>query len=250
MLIGEPPRTQGDLNFPLFGFPVRVHPFFWLIVLFLGMSSPDVISLVVWMVAVFVSILFHELGHAFAMRTYGLRPSITLYGFGGLTSPNYGGFHSARQPSPLGNVLISAAGPGAGFLLAAVVSGVVYLSGHELRVSVGWPYGILVSPAEIIYSMPMTMLVGQLLFINLLWGLVNLLPVYPLDGGHIVREILVAANPRQGIAQSLIVSMFTAGALAIVGVVQWHSLFVGLLFGYMAYTSFTTLQAYTGRGPW
>jgi len=46
-------------------------------------------------------------------------------------------------------------------------------------------------------------LIQQLLFINVLWGIVNLLPVYPLDGGQIAREVLVAVNPRAGIQQSL-----------------------------------------------
>ena len=41
MLIGDPARTQADINFSLFGFSVRVHPFFWLIALVLGMGGGE-----------------------------------------------------------------------------------------------------------------------------------------------------------------------------------------------------------------
>jgi len=93
-------------------------------------------------------------------------------------------------------------------------------------------------------------LIQQLLFINVLWGIVNLLPVYPLDGGQIAREVLVAVNPRAGIQQSLMLSALTATALAVVGLALWKSPFVTLLFGYLAYSSYMALQAYNRRGPW
>ena len=72
MLLGEPPRTGGDLNFQLFGIPVRVHPLFWLIAVLLGISGdPQPAEILLWVVAVFVSILVHELGHALTMRAFG-----------------------------------------------------------------------------------------------------------------------------------------------------------------------------------
>ena len=68
-MLGEPPRTQWDLHFPLFGFPVRVHPFFWAVALLMGFrSSPRLIDLLLWVAAVFLAILVHELGHAIVMR--------------------------------------------------------------------------------------------------------------------------------------------------------------------------------------
>ena len=126
MLIGEPPRTQGDLNFVLFGFPVRVHPFFWVISLLLGISGDPKPELVlIWVAAVFVSILVHELGHAFAIRRYGGQAWITLYGMGGLASSN------EANRTPKAQILISAAGPAAGFVLAAAVLVAIRLSGHQ-----------------------------------------------------------------------------------------------------------------------
>ena len=87
MLLGEPPPSQGDIHFRLFGMPVRIHPFFWVTTLILGMgagSTPPAVVLS-WIVAVLLSILVHELGHAAVQRHYGGHPKIVLYGLGGLS---------------------------------------------------------------------------------------------------------------------------------------------------------------------
>ncbi len=253
MLLGEPAPTQGDLNFALFRIPVRVHPFFWLIAFLLGPwrspSGSPVVPMLTWIVALFVSILLHEFGHAMAMRAYGFRPSITLYGLGGLTSYNHAGSSGSRSTGPLGQILISLAGPGAGFLLAAVLALGIILAGHGEQLYFGGPLGVI--PVVVgIDNQSLAEFINNMFFICVLWGLVNLMPIYPLDGGQIAREILVAANPRQGIRQSLILSIIAAAALALIGLTQWKSLFVALLFGYLAYSSYATLQAYTGRRSW
>ena len=88
-MIGEPAPTQADLHFRAFGVPVRVHPWFWVIALLLGLGGgerADPMETVIWVAVVFVSILVHELGHAFPQRFYGGHPRITLYSFGGLAS--------------------------------------------------------------------------------------------------------------------------------------------------------------------
>jgi membrane-associated protease RseP (regulator of RpoE activity) len=87
--------------------------------------------------------------------------------------------------------------------------------------------------------------VESLLFISVFWGLINLLPIYPLDGGQIAREVLLALSPRQGIRQSLVLSAVVAGGLAVVGLVLWRDWLVTLFFGYLAYTSYLTLQNYS-----
>lgn len=250
MLLGEPPRTQGDLAFSLFGIPVRVHPFFWLIALLLGAQSGSVAGLLTWMVALFLAILCHEFGHAMAMRAYGFHPSITLYGMGGLASYNQAGGYRSKGSGTLGQILISAAGPGAGFLLAGVIVAGIVLSRHQIEFQLGGPYGIWIDMKEEIGSPIFTDLLFQMLFISIIWGIVNLLPVYPLDGGQIAREIFLKVNPRDGIRQSLLLSVITGVTLAVIGLLQWRSVFVALLFGYLAYTSYATLQAYTGRGRW
>jgi Zn-dependent protease len=247
--LGEPPRTQADLNFPLFGIPVRVHPLFWLMAVILGAgSNRDARGLVVWVGVVFVSILVHELGHAVAMLHYGMYPWITLHGFGGLTSSNPSYRSGSHSSSTGAQVLISLAGPLAGFLLAGLVVGVLYLLHHEVVLLRGGPLGVWFG-FEGFPSLELSEFFYDLLMVNIFWGILNLMPIYPLDGGQIARELLAAFNPRLGILQALVLSTFTAVALALIAIIYWKSLWTGLFFGYLAYTNYAILRAYQGRRP-
>ena len=76
----------GGVRFRLFGFPVRVQLSFFLVVVLLGLfPGATVGTVIIWTAVAAVSILWHELGHAFAARRLGSSPTIDLYGFGGLT---------------------------------------------------------------------------------------------------------------------------------------------------------------------
>ena len=249
MLAAEPPRTPWDLSFALFRIPVRVHPMFWLVGLLLGMNAKTAIELVMWMIAVFVSILVHELGHATTMRAYGYYPSITLYALGGLAS--YGpSAYGARRLGSFEHVLITAAGPAAGFALAAVLYLALRLAHFEVIVEVGLPYLIEIGVAEIVWSTALSRFINDLFFVSVFWGLVNLLPVYPLDGGQIAREIFTKINPLDGERWSLIVSFTTACFLAVIAFVQLHSVFTAVFFAYLAYWSYAALSMGSGPGRW
>jgi stage IV sporulation protein FB len=78
----------------------------------------------------------------------------------------------------------------------------------------------------------------------------NLLPIYPLDGGHIVREILLYFNRQEGIQQSLILSIFTAGLVAVFGLIKMHDYYITIFFAFFAYESFVALQALSRGGRW
>ena len=259
MLIGEPPPTQADLHFRLFGIPIRVHPFFWIVSLLLVMGRGDKLDpadALIWVAVVFVSIVVHELGHAFTMRRYGGRPRITLYSLGGLASCD----DCDRSPSR--QIIISLAGPVAGFLLAGALLLATYLSGHAIfpvekldRASVeqwlrqydggvwffklGWKTFAFEGFASSIASRALQ----DLLFINIWWGLINLLPIYPLDGGRIARELFTLRHPRRGIIGSLWLSIAAAGLMAAYGL-YLQSLFTMLMFGLLAYSNYQALQAY------
>mgnify|MGYP000903227682 FL=1 len=244
MFLGEPPRSQADLHFSLFGIPVRVHPLFWFVALFLNyrnLRAP--MDVVTWIAAVFVAVLVHEFGHALTMQTYGLHPWITLYGLGGLTSYDTRLVSQSRGSGSLAQVLISFAGPAAGFLVAGVIVLIAYASGHRVAI---WN----LVPVIDLQNPRLALLVYYFLFISILWGLINLLPVYPLDGGQIAREIFVAITPRNGIRLSLILSVLTAAGMAIYALAAWHSILVAIMFGYLAYGSYQTLLAYSSRTPW
>ena len=252
MFIGEPPPSQGDLHFRILGFPVRVHPLFWLVSFLLGMRADEPTEILIWVAVVFVSILVHELGHALLQRYYGGHPRITLYSFGGLASCN------DCDRSPRSQLAILFAGPLAGFLFAGVVMLACNLAGHRAGLAVGQSAAEVASAHEAgavglvgrlyAYFQPfaspfLSLIVIQLLFINIVWGLVNLLPVYPLDGGQIARELFSLRDPRAGIVQSLQLSFGVAVLLTAYFLLN-QQYYAGAMFGYLAYSNFQTLQMY------
>ena len=254
MLLAEPPRTNYDLHFRVFGIPVRVHPFFWLIALLSGARegvAPK--ETFIWMAALFVSILVHELGHAVAILFYGYRPWVTLHWLGGLASYDRGfsgSYYSNddRSTRPLAQIVISLAGPVAGFLFAAVIIGLIFAGGGAARFSLGGAY-LFEWNLMGITSANLGYLLHCLIFINLFWGLVNLLPVYPLDGGQVSRELFLVANPSRGIEWSLQLSIAAAIAMAIYALFRFDQpFFVVMLFGFLAFGSYQALVAYRGYG--
>ncbi len=225
MPFADPSPSPADLHFRLFGFPVRIHPFFWILCLVLGPKEPQ--AALLWAVAVVISVLVHELGHAVLQRQFGGRPSIVLYGFGGLAIPNGPPVSSWRQ------IAISLAGPGAGFLLA----GLIWLGLTQLSEPLGRIPALFIS---------------SLLFINVVWGVFNLLPIYPLDGGHVSRELLtMILPPHRGIVASLWLSILCCGLAAAAIWQLTGSLWNLILMGALGYNNYQTLEAYNrSRGRW
>ncbi len=248
MVFQSPPYTRYDLNFNLAGIPVRVHPLFWLIAILFGISSGDPLQLLIWMVAVFVSILLHELGHALAMRLYGQPSQIVLYAAGGLTIPGpvkWGGAWANVSPTPNQEIVISLAGPGAGFLLAALIFAASLAAGGSILPStifgfLPFPRLLLPTSSPIVNS-----IVGTFLWVNIFWGVINLLPVYPLDGGQVTRRILLSLAPWEGVRKSLWVSVIAGGVVAALSLVLMRSLYLAFLFGLLAFESYQMLR---GRG--
>ena len=84
------------------------------------------------------------------------------------------------------------------------------LAGYRHRIALTGPAGLI--PVVVLSNLRSTTLFYNISFICVFWGLVNLLPIYPLDGGQIAREILLLISPRDGIRQSLALSIFAAVA--------------------------------------
>ncbi|MEX2113209.1 MAG: site-2 protease family protein [Pirellulales bacterium] len=240
MLLIDPPRSAYDLNFHLLGIPVRVHPLFWAVVVLLGLGgNSDPKLMLIWVGACFVSIVVHEMGHALAARAHGWEPWITLYGLGGLAS------YQPTRRSPRSQILISLAGPVAGFLFAALVIAVVAAAGHEPRFD---PTSRLSMPVDwnLFESRPANYLVFDLLYINIFWGLVNLLPIFPLDGGQITREVFGLFSGPDGLRQSLWLSVIIAAGLAVIALTRLGDQFLAFFFGYLAYTGYSIIRAMFG----
>lgn len=239
------PPTRYDLRFSIGDIPVRVHPLFWLIALLLGFSG-DLLTILIWILVVFVSVLVHELGHALAFRFYGIRSQIVLHAMGGLTIPEAAplGFGWARvSPTPHQEVVISLAGPLAGFAFAMLVMLGVVVSGGALFTS--RLFGILPLPLTAILpfggNMP-SIFATMLLFVNIFWGIFNLLPVFPLDGGQVTRNILIQYDPWDGARKAQWVSVIAGGVIALFALLVMRSVYVALLFGILAFQSYQSLQ--------
>ena len=247
LLFQVPPPTRYDLRFNLAGFPVRVHPLFWLIAVLLGYSSGNILQILIWVLVVFISILVHELGHALAFRRYGLSSQIILHFAGGLTVPEstvWGSRWANVALGPNQNIFISLAGPGAGFLLAAlVIAGVVLAGGSIITTRL---LGFIPFPGFAVLPFGgnlLSMFVTAMLWVNIFWGFVNLLPVHPLDGGNVARNALIQIDPVDGVRKSLWVSVITGVLIALAAFFFLRSLYMAVLFGFLAFQSYQSLQA-------
>ena len=177
------------MTFRLGKIPVRILPSFFVVTLVFNLGSPAGV-LVAWMAVVFVSVLLHELGHATTGLVFGLEPRIDLHGLGGTTS-----WVTAKELATWRRVAISLAGPMAGFAVAAL-NEVAWKSGALPRTPLG----------AIAY--------GDLRYVNFWWGVLNLLPMLPLDGGNVMALLLGAATKGRGEKPAYIVSIVVAVASA------------------------------------
>ncbi|MDG2221268.1 MAG: site-2 protease family protein [Rubripirellula sp.] len=263
MLIQEPGQSPYDLRFELLGFPVRVAWTFWAASLVFGYGlvqtldnllavlSPGVLPLLLlWTACLFVSILIHELGHALAFRQNGIRASIVLYYLGGLAIPT--GSYSSRGSgglNPKQDIWVSFAGPLAQLLSAAVLGGVVVLMGYRLTVLEWMPGPFASIPGtlegkELALDSPgLFALVTFYMFPSVLWALLNLIPVWPLDGGHIMRSSILLNGGN--VVQALWVSVIVAGFMAFYGFSNGQQ-FLGFMFVMLGVSSYQAIDQIKG----
>lgn len=194
--------TQYDIHFRVFGFPCRIHPLFWAIAFLLNLGWTGGLNpqykagaILVGIACVFVSILGHELGHAFLMRRAGFMPEIVLHAMGG-----HAAWGSQRRISPQTSIAIFFAGPAAGLLMYGLTVGI-----HR------W---LLQAPEQVPFLVRYALAILE--EINLWWSLFNLLPIFPLDGGQIARTWMSARWGTRGLLNSLVVSIATC-----VGMILW-----------------------------
>lgn len=209
----------GMLRFSLFGFPVAVHWMFWVNAALLGgglsaRTRNEMLQLLLWVVAAFVSILIHELGHALWMRRFGARVGIMLYAFGGLAMPDRG-FARWR------GIVVSLAGPVVQILAGLLVSRLLGL--------------FALQPSWWVLAL------SFFTFVSIYWGFLNLLPIYPMDGGHILAHLL---GPRRA-RVTYTVGMVLAVLLAVFMLTR-GAIFGTLFFGLMAFENFQRMRGQQG----
>jgi Zn-dependent protease len=194
------------LHFRIGKIPVDVLPWFFVVAVLLG---PDLdhfnpARMGAWIAIMLGSVLLHELGHAGMGIAFGLEPRIQLHGMGGTTS-----WAKSRALTAAQRIAISLAGPAAGFALG----GFVVLLHRSVDGVFPGPFGAFVF--------------GTLTWINIGWGILNLLPMLPLDGGNVLTQVLNALTAGRGERPARIVSIACAlGAVGLALVMQswWTTL--------------------------
>ena len=169
-------------HFRLFGVPIRVEPFFVIVALLLGFHLEPVWVVFAWVVIVFVSVLLHEMAHAMTYRALGQRSAIVLHAFGGFTIPTGGGRRVLSKPA---SIAVSVSGAFAQMLL-------LWLPARYL-LKTDWAFQDLVHFANN-GGFSWYVVLHYVAFVNLWWAIFNLLPIRPLDGGHVIETLVGFEN--------------------------------------------------------
>ena len=232
---------QSTRLFDIFGTPVYVHRSFvillGIVMLLFGVLAGALAQGFALCLAIVLSLLVHEFGHVLAAKSNGHRSVVVLWMVGGLT------ISEARSPGWRG-VWLSVAGPLAGFLFWALLwfgLGSQWVDGAVLT---DWSW--IFSPTSVGASLGSvgTLFWGYLCFMNLIWGLFNLLPVSPLDGGHVVDDLLrmrLRAVEAERIAGWIGVLAGIGGGIFLLQATNF--LMAPVMLFYLAYRNYQRVQA-------
>ena len=212
------PRQEGPgLHLRLAGIPVRLEWTFLVFTALIGSTLGELSLIVAWVVVVTVSILVHELGHAAALRSWGVGSRIVLHTMGGVTIP------TAGLPHRRSRIAVSLAGPFSGLLLLGLPAIVV-----ERTMDLSTPWDDVVAFA---------------VWVNIGWAVINLLPILPLDGGNVAHELIDAGTGGRGEVPTRWLSIVVAGAAGL-----W-ALSEGFVFGALFAVFFLSdnIRALQGR---
>ncbi|HTU92277.1 MAG TPA: M50 family metallopeptidase [Gemmataceae bacterium] len=212
MLLPESRPTRWDLHWRMFGSELRIRPVFWASCVLLGLivfRDPDIGGMGMfwfWIVAVLISLLAHETCHFLAARLFGASIRVVLSGLGGQV-------HGLDERKRWQRVLILLAGPLGNLLLSVALWVIADPQWNPLpiyRLGADWTI-FLVNAVKIAW------------LFNVFWVLLNVLPLWPLDGGRIAVEIGEALLGRYGRIAALLVSLAACLLLSLT-VVCWARL--------------------------
>lgn len=204
----------------MFGIPVSFSFSFFIFALIIAypmLNRGDWASGFAVMAAFALTILVHEFGHAVMARFFGLTPAITLHAFGGMTEWE-------RIPLSRGaRTLISLAGPVVQILVGVGTTFVL----PQLAVP---PDGAL------------HVLLSYFSWLSVIWGALNLIPMLPLDGGHLLLIGLDRAGLNHPALWTLRISIgLGAGLIVLAMVMRWPM--AALLVAFLTYENVQTYRA-------
>jgi Zn-dependent protease len=171
------------------GIPIYIHWSFGLLIAWIILSalwySEGNWTFVGWRLllvgGVVVSVILHELGHAFAAAAFRIPTrDITMYPFGGVASIE------KLPESPWQELVIALAGPLVNFLITGVIAAGLFLGGAPWEMSLSYFSQ---------YELTLLEYLKQLAKLNTYLALFNLLPAFPMDGGRVLRAFLAMRFP-------------------------------------------------------
>ncbi len=205
------------MNFRFLNIPVQIHPSFWIFLIFFTDLYRDLSmeSVILGIVLIF-SLLVHEYGHALTALYFGARPEITLEAFGGNAQYNSFGMTSRQM------FFITLNGP-------LLESTLIFLS-----------YSLLKS-AIFAHHPYLQYFLYATLRLNILWVLFNLIPIAPLDGGHLAQYFLERKFGSTGYKASLMIGLAAVALIAPFLFLRGY-FFFGILLLIYGYQSFKILR--------
>lgn len=167
--------------------PITIYPMYWIFtgLLSLLLAGGNILQTCIWMVIIFVSVVFHEMGHALTAKMFGRKPRIELVAMGGLT------YHDGDKLPFWKQFLITLDGPLFGLILALIT---------------GFLHTFVQAPL-------LKTVLLQTSYVNIFWTIINLVPVLPLDGGQLMRIGLEKWFDVKGLRYTFLIS----GIFALLG---------------------------------
>lgn len=217
------------------GIQLAVHASFFLLLAWVAKEGWDADGWngLLWftgtLLAFFACVVLHEFGHSFTAMHFGIGVRrILLMPIGGMAE------FDAIPREPSRELLITAAGPAVNFAIAGAI-----------WITVGLPPGFPWDSA--FYATP-TGFAHLLLHANLVMGLFNLLPVFPMDGGRIFRALLAWHMPYlRATFWAATVGKVLAVAGAVVAVFVFESYLTAILFGFIYFAGDAEYRAVRRR---
>lgn len=207
------------IRFTLFGVQVSIHPTLWLTLAILGRAYMvsnlvELMSALLFIIAAFVVLLMHEMGHALVGRRLGGgAPSVYLAWLGGDCT------NETARLTRMQGVVMTAAGPLASLAVGLVTYLILCLYvgdfGLASVLSVGFAFGVM--PAEVLMAYPPLAMFFffYLIEVSFWWTILNMLPIFPLDGGQIMQGLMKSRVQMHAI--SLTVAIVLSLAFAVLG---------------------------------
>ncbi len=227
------------IRFHLFGVPVSIHPSLWLTLALVGgllsaTSASAMLGVALFVIAGFFCLLVHEMGHALmGRRLGGGNPQVFMAWLGGDCC------NEKAVLTRLQGVAMTAAGPASSLLLGLLALALLstYVGGIDagMELAANNIFGIIppeyaehLSPAGLEFF-------RSLIQVSFWWTLLNLIPVFPLDGGQIMHGLMRSSRTMHMV--SLIVAL-----LLVMLFILFNFFLMAVFMCFLAYINYQGMQ--------